>query len=260
MAVRKRARVSLTLRLICGYLLRSLLPFLTFILWNITGRLNVQLIPLARPGDCAIAWFSVRCLTGGAAAAGLWPAVGSVSSQVKSRRQLTRCRSPPPRPPRERSAPPSWLWDAPVGVEGAAGRCAGRRRCRRNRRRSRSPSADSCGPRPSKFCRCRWSWRRSTDSASARCDRLAGSSAGTRAAQRLALLCVAKAPCPPPHCPSRQCSSKERLSSAIAPCPPPHCLSRQCSAKERLSALLDLLKYQWCTGRPWCRVSCRRNL
>ena len=27
----KRARVSLTLRLICGYLLRSLLPFLTFI-------------------------------------------------------------------------------------------------------------------------------------------------------------------------------------------------------------------------------------
>ena len=38
----KRAtRVSLTLRLICGYLLRSLLPFLTFLLWNITGRLNV---------------------------------------------------------------------------------------------------------------------------------------------------------------------------------------------------------------------------
>ena len=33
----KRARVSLTLRLICGYLLRSLLPFLTFLLWNITG-------------------------------------------------------------------------------------------------------------------------------------------------------------------------------------------------------------------------------
>ena len=24
--------------LICGYLLRSLLPFLTFLLWNITGR------------------------------------------------------------------------------------------------------------------------------------------------------------------------------------------------------------------------------
>ena len=42
--VNKRARVPLTLRLICGYLLRSLLPFLTFILWNITGRLNVQLI------------------------------------------------------------------------------------------------------------------------------------------------------------------------------------------------------------------------
>ena len=40
----KRARVSLTLRLICGYLLRSLLPFLKFLLWNITGRLNVQLI------------------------------------------------------------------------------------------------------------------------------------------------------------------------------------------------------------------------
>ena len=40
----KRARVSLTLRLICGYLLRSLLPFLTFILLNITGRLNVPLI------------------------------------------------------------------------------------------------------------------------------------------------------------------------------------------------------------------------
>ena len=40
----KRARVSLTLRLICGYLLRSLLTFLTFILLNITGRLNVQLI------------------------------------------------------------------------------------------------------------------------------------------------------------------------------------------------------------------------
>ena len=39
----KRARVSLTLRLICGYLLRSLLPFLAFILWNITGCLNVQL-------------------------------------------------------------------------------------------------------------------------------------------------------------------------------------------------------------------------
>ena len=152
----------------------------------------------------------------------------------------------------------------------AVGRARGRRRSSRTVRRtkavpqkqtrSRSPSADRCGPRPSKFCRCRWSWRRSTDSASARCDRLAGSSAGTRAAQRLALLCVAKAPCPPPHCPSRQCSSKERLSSAIAPCPPPHCLSRQCSAKERLSALLDLLKYQWCTGRPWCRVSCRRNL
>ena len=34
----KRARVSLTLRLICGYFLRSLLPFLTFLLWNITGR------------------------------------------------------------------------------------------------------------------------------------------------------------------------------------------------------------------------------
>ena len=40
----KRARVSLTLRLICGYFLRSLLPFLTFILWNITGLLNIQLI------------------------------------------------------------------------------------------------------------------------------------------------------------------------------------------------------------------------
>ena len=35
----KRARVSLTLRLICVYVLRSLLPFLTFISWNITGRL-----------------------------------------------------------------------------------------------------------------------------------------------------------------------------------------------------------------------------
>ena len=32
------ARVPLTLRLICGYFLRSLLPFLTFLLWNITGR------------------------------------------------------------------------------------------------------------------------------------------------------------------------------------------------------------------------------
>ena len=40
----KRARVSLTLRLICGYVLRSLLPFLKFILWNITGRLNVELL------------------------------------------------------------------------------------------------------------------------------------------------------------------------------------------------------------------------
>ena len=38
--------MSLTLRLICGYLLRSLLPFLTFILWNITGRLNVHIITL----------------------------------------------------------------------------------------------------------------------------------------------------------------------------------------------------------------------
>ena len=34
----KRARVSLPLRLICGYFLRSLLSFLTFLLWNITGR------------------------------------------------------------------------------------------------------------------------------------------------------------------------------------------------------------------------------
>ena len=31
LVLRKRARVSLTLRLICGYLLRSLLPFLTCI-------------------------------------------------------------------------------------------------------------------------------------------------------------------------------------------------------------------------------------
>ena len=36
-AVAWRARVSLTLRLICGYLLRSLLPFLTFLLWNNGG-------------------------------------------------------------------------------------------------------------------------------------------------------------------------------------------------------------------------------
>ena len=52
--VAKRARVSLTLRLMCGYFLRSLLPFLTFILWNINGRLNVCLAAPCgrRSGSC----------------------------------------------------------------------------------------------------------------------------------------------------------------------------------------------------------------